>query len=131
MEQNQIDEKMRESRLQIWERLMYVALGSAIAIVLHRIDSLRDATILFTLLYTTLAGFYLLWTVSSPDSQPSGSRQKLALGHLIASWLTGFGIYSYSQLPPLGLALLAYTVLLLALYWRTRKKLSTSDQMFP
>jgi hypothetical protein len=131
MEPNQFEQQLHESQLQTWERLMYLALGSAVAIVFHAADPLRDAVLLFTLLYTTLAGFYLLWTISSQQPQPSGYRRKLAFGHLLASWLTAFGIYSYSQLPPLGFVLLAYTVFLLGLYWRTRKVLSTSDQIFP
>ena len=131
MEPNQLDEQLHESQLRAWERLMYVALGSAVAIIFHRVDQLRDAIIMFTLLYTTLAGFYLLWTLSSQGLQLSRPRRNVAFGHLIASWLTVFGIYTYSQLPPLGLAVLVYTVLLLVLYWRTGRVRSTSDTMFP
>jgi hypothetical protein len=131
METNQFEQQLHESRHQTWERLMYVALGCAVAIVFQAADPLRDAVILFTLLYTTLSGFYLLWTVPLQQPQQSGYRRNVAFGHLIASWLTAFGIYSYSQLPSLGLVLLAYTVLLLGLYWRARKILSTSDQIFP
>jgi hypothetical protein len=131
METNQIEQQLHESRHQTWERLMYVALGCAVTIVFQAADPLRDAVILFTLLYTTLSGFYLLWTISSQPTQLGGYRRNLAFGHFVASWLTSFGIYSFSQLPALGLVLLAYTVLLLGLYWRTRKILSTSDQMFP
>jgi hypothetical protein len=131
MEPNQLDEQLHESQLRIWERLMYVGLGSAVAIIFHRVDQLRDAIIMFTLLYTTLAGFYLLWTISSQGLEISGLRRKVAFGHLIASWLTVFGIYSYSQLAPLGLVVLVYTVLLVAVYWRTGKVRSPSDQMFP
>jgi hypothetical protein len=131
MEPNQFEQQLHKSQLQTWERLMYVAQGSAVAIVFHAADPLRDAVLLFTLLYTTLSGFYLLWTISSQQPQLSGSRRKVAFGHLLASWLTAFGIYSYSQLPPLGLVFLAYTVLLLVLYWRTGRKLSRSAEIFP
>jgi hypothetical protein len=131
MEREHVEQQIQDNQLKIWERLMYVSLGSAAAIVFHGVDPLRDAIILFTLLYTTVAGFYLLLT-SSPQSRPLlGWRKQVTFGHLLASWLVMLGIFSYSMLPPLGFICLAYTVFLLAIYWRTRKKPVISDEIFP
>ena len=131
MEREQLEQQIQDSQLSAWEKLMYVSLGSAVGIVFHAVDPLRDAIILLTLLYTTLAGFYLLWTPSGQSRSLAGWRKQVAFGHLIASWLVGLGIYSYSMLPPLGLVFLAYTVFLLTIYWRTRKNHATTDEMFP
>lgn len=131
MEREHLEQKIQDNQLPIWERLMYVSLGSAVAIVFHGVDPLRDAIILFTLLYTTLAGFYLLLTSSAQSHPLVGWRKQVTFGHLIASWLVTLGIFSYSMLPPLGLVFLAYTVFLLAIYWRTRKKPAMSDEIFP
>jgi hypothetical protein len=131
MEQGHREQQIRDSQISTWERLMYVSLGSAVTILFHGVDPLRDAIILFTLLYTTLAGFYLLWTSSAQSHSLVGWRKQVAFGHLFASWLVVLGIFSYSMLPPLGLVVLGYAVFLLAIYWRTRKKTSARDEMFP
>ena len=131
MEQEYRQQQVRESQFRIWERLMYVSLGSAVAIVFHGVDPLRDAVILFALLYTTLAGFSLLWNVSAQSHPLAGWRKQVAFGHLFASWLVVLGIFSYSMLPPLGLVVLGYAVFLLAIYWRTRKKTTATEEMFP
>ena len=131
MEREHLEQKTQDNQLSTWEKLMYVSLGSAVAIIFHGVDPLRDAIILFTWLYTTLAGFYLLWASSWQGRPLEGWRKQVTFGHLFASWLVSLGIFSYSMLPPLGLAFLAYTVFLLAIYWRIRKKPAASDEMFP
>jgi hypothetical protein len=131
MEQRHREQQIRDSQISTWERLMFVSLGSAVTILFHGVDPLRDAIILFTLLYTTLAGFYLLWSSSVQSHPLAGWRKQVAFGHLFASWLVVLGIFSYSMLPPLGLLVLVYAVSLLAIYWRTRKKTSGTDEMFP
>ena len=131
MEQGHLEQQIRDSQIPTWERLMYVSLGSAMAIVFHGVDPMRDAIILFTLLYTTLAGFYLLWTSSAQSRPLVGWRKQVTIGHLFASWLVVLGIFSYSMLPPLGLVVMGYAVFLLTIYWRTRKKPAAKDEMFP
>lgn len=131
MEREHLEPEIRDNQLPSWERLMYVSLGSALAITFHGVDPLRDAIILFTLLYTTLTGFYLVWTSSAHSRPGTGWRKQVGFGHLFASWLVVLGIYSYSMLSPLGLVVLGYAVFLLAIYWRTRKKPAASDEMFP
>jgi hypothetical protein len=131
MEREQLEQQIQDSKLRTWEKLMYVSLGSAVTIIFHGIGPLRDAIILFTLLYTTFAGFYLLWTSSERSSPLAGWRKQITFGHLCASWLVVPGIYSYSMLPPLGFVFLAYTVFILAIYWRTRKNRALADEMFP
>jgi hypothetical protein len=120
-----------EKQLQVWDRLRYVALGSAVAIVFHVTNPLRDIIIMVTLLYTTLAGFSLFLGGLWKRPPLTEARSSTIFGHLFASWLVVFGIFSYSWLPGLGIALFGYTIVLLAIYWRTRKKLSTSDELFP
>jgi len=131
MERDHIKQHVLESQLQTWQKLMYVALGSAIAIVFHAADPLRDIIIMVTLLYTTLAGFSLLWGVLWGGIPLTQARSTVIVGHLFASWLVCFGIYSYSRLPALGMILFGYTFLLVVIFWRIRKRLSTSEEMFP
>lgn len=131
MEPNQLEQRLQESRLQTWERLMYVSLGSAVAIVFHAVDPLRDIILMVTLLYTTLAGFSLLWGATWGGGSFTSGRGSVIMGHLFASWLVCFGIYSYSRLPALGMIVVSYTFLLMVIYWRIRKRLSTSDEIFP
>jgi|SRR5215216_1330492 len=131
MEHEYLEQQIRDSQLATWERLMYVSLGCAVAIVFHGVNPLRDTILLFTLLYTTLAGFYLLWTSSAYRRPLVAWRRQVAFGHLLASWLVVLGIFSYSRLPALGFVLLAYAALLLAIYWRTRVKPVVSNEMFP
>jgi hypothetical protein len=110
---------------------MYVALGVAVTILFHVFDPLRDLIILFTLLYTTWSGFHLLWGKPWRNLPLTEERSKTSFGYLLASWIIVFAIFAYSWLPPLGLIWFIYTVFLLLTYWRTRKQLSTSDEMFP
>jgi hypothetical protein len=131
MEQDPFKQQLRESQLQVWERMMYVALGSAVAILFHVTDPLRDIILMVTLLYTTLSGFYLLGGDPWRNVPMTESRARAVFGHLFASWLVALGIFSYSLLPPLGLAFAAYTVFLLAMYWRTCKMRSASEEIFP
>jgi hypothetical protein len=131
METEQLEQDVRDRQLQTWQKLMYVALGVAITILFYAFDPLRDLIILFTLLYTTWSGFHLLWGKPWRNLPLTEARSKTSFGYLLASWLVAFGIFSYSWLPPLGLLLFLYTVFLLLTYWRTHKKLSTSDEMFP
>jgi hypothetical protein len=131
METQQLEQEVRERQLQAWQKFMYMALGVAITILFHVFDPLRDLIILFALLYTTWSGFHLLWGKPWRDLPLTEARSKTSFGYLLASWLITFGIFAYSWLPPLGLLLIAYTVFLLLTYWRTRKKLSMSEEMFP
>lgn len=131
MERDQLEKHIQESQLHTWEKLMCVALGSAVTILFHVVDPLRDAILILTLVYTTLAGFYLLWGNPWRGLSLTETRSRAVFGHLLGSWLVCFGIFSYSRLSALGLVLFAYTIFLLVMYWRTRKKLSTSDEMFP
>jgi hypothetical protein len=131
METEQLEQQVHERQLQTGQRLMYIALGSATAILFHVVNPLRDLIILFTLLYTTWSGFYLLWGKPWRNLPLTEERSKTIFGYLFASWLVTSAIFFYSLLPPLGLLLFAYTVFLLVMYWRTRKRLSMSDEMFP
>ena len=131
METEQLEQEVRDRQLQAWQKLMYVALGVAITILFHAFDPLRDLIILFALLYTTWSGFYLLWGKPWRNLPLTEARSKTSFGYLLASWLTAFAIFAYSWLPPLGLLLLLYTVFLFLTYWRSRKKLSVADEMFP
>jgi hypothetical protein len=131
METEYSEKQFAERQLQLGNRLMYVAVGAAVTIVFHVVNPLRDIIIMVTLLYTTLAGFSLFWGVAWGRALLTEARSKTIFGHLFASWLVVFGIFSYSRLSGLGAVLLGYTLLLVILYWWTRKKLSTSDEIFP
>jgi len=131
MDTEALEQRLLERQLQSWHRLMYMGLGSAITIMFHVVNPLRDAILLLALLYTTLSGFYLLWGDPWRKLPFTETRSKVIFGHLFASWLVAFGIFSYSMLPPLGMALLGYTIFLLVMYWQIQKKLSVTDEMFP
>ena len=131
METEQLEQEVRERQLQTWQKFMYVALGVAITILFHAFDPLRDLIVLFTLLYTTWSGFHLLWGTPWRNLPLTETRSRTSFGYLLASWLIAFAIFAYSWLAPLGFLLLVYTAFLLLTYWRTRKQLSASDEMFP
>jgi hypothetical protein len=131
METELIEQEVRERQLETWQRLMYMLLGVAVAILFQAFGPLRDLIILFTLLYTTWSGFHLLWGTPWRNLPLTEARRKTIFGYLLASWLVAFGIFSYSWLPPLGLLLFLYTVFLGLTYWRTRKQLSIAEEMFP
>jgi hypothetical protein len=131
MEPEQLEQEVRERQLETWQKLMYVALGTASAILFHVFDPLRDLIILFALLYTTWSGFHLLWGKPWRDQPMTEVRSRTIFGYLLASWLVSFAIFSYSWLPPLGLILFIYTVFLYFLYRRTHNQFSTSEEMFP
>ena len=131
METEQLEQEVQERQLQTGQKLMYMALGSAIAILFHVVDPLRDLIILFTLLYTTWTGFHLLWGKPWRNLPLTEERRKTIFGYLFASWLVVCAIFFSSLVVTSGLLLLTYTVFLLVTYWRTRKELSTSDEMFP
>lgn len=131
METEQLEQELYERQLQTGQKLMYLSLGAAIAILFHVVDPLRDLIILFILLYTTWTGFHLLWGKPWRNLPLTEERSKTILGYLFASWLVTCAIFFSSLVLPSGLLLLTYTVFLLVTYWRTRKKLSMSDEMFP
>jgi hypothetical protein len=131
MKTAQPEQELRERQLQTGQKLMYMALGSAIAILFHVVDPLRDLIILFILLYTTWTGFHLLWGKPWRSLPLTEERSKTIFGYLFASWLVVCAIFFSSLVLTSGLFLFTYTVFLLVTYWRTRKKLSISEEMFP
>lgn len=131
METEQLEQEVYQRQLQTGQKLMYMALGSAIAILFHVVDPLRDLIILFTLLYTTWTGFYLLWGKPWRNLPLTEARSKTIFGYLFASWLVACAIFFSSLVVTSGLFLFTYTVFLLVTYWRTRKRLSVSEEMFP
>jgi hypothetical protein len=131
METEQLEQQVNGRQLQTGQKLMYMTFGSALTILFHVIDPLRDLIVLFILLYTTWSGFHLLWGKPWRNLPLTEERSKTIFGYLFASWLVASAIFFYSLLPPFGLLLLVYTVFLLVMYWRTHKKLSMSDEMFP
>ena len=131
METEKLEQEVRERQLQTWQKLMYVALGSAVTILLHVVDPLRDLIVLFALLYTTWSGFYLLWGKPWRNLPLTEARSKTIFGYLFASWLIAFAIFAYSLFVPLGLIWFAYTAFLFLTFWRARKQLSKAEEMFP
>jgi hypothetical protein len=131
METEQLEQELHERQLQTGQKLMYIALGSAIAILFHVVDPLRDLIILFILLYTTWTGFHLLWGKPWRSLSLTEQRSKIIFGYLSASWLVVCAIFFSSLVLTSGLLLFTYTAFLLVTYWRTRKKLSISDEIFP
>ena len=131
METEQFEQEVRDRQLQTWQKFMYVALGSAVTILFHVVDPLRDLIILFAFLFTTWCGFYLRWGQPWRTVPLTEARGKIIFGYLSASWLIAFAIFAYSLSVLLGLIWFAYTVFLFLTFWRTRQRLSAIEEMFP
>jgi hypothetical protein len=129
-----MDTEQLEKQLPIWNKLMYMALGSAITFVIASPNNFSQVGIVWLLIQIAITppGFFLLFGKRWKTLPLSRERINTAFGYLIASWLSlfvplimGGGDDTYNLL------LLAYTAFLGWLYWRIQKKFSNSDEMFP
>ena len=131
MDTEQLEQEVRDRQLQTWQKFMYAALGSAVTILFHVVDPLRDLIILFAFLFTTWSGFYLVWGKPWRTVPLTEARSKIIFGYLSASWLIAFAIFAYSLSVLIGFIWFAYTVFLFLTFWRTRQRLSAIEEMFP
>lgn len=128
-----MDTEQFEKQLQIWNRLMYMALGSAITLVVSSPNDFSFVGIawLFAQIAITPPGFFLLWGKRWKALPLSRDRVNTIFGYLFASWLSLFVPLILDATFEYGIFLFGYTIFLVVIYWRTQKKLSDSDEMFP
>ena len=141
-----MDTEQLEKELQIWDRLMYMAVGSSIVLVIISFGNYTyadrwpgfqnhaGAVWQWMQIAITPPGFYLLWS-KRWKTLPFRERKNTLLGFFIASWFTflalSFITVNY-YLIDLGF-LITGTVALIALgyTWITKQKPKRIDEMFP
>ena len=129
-----MDTDRLEKQLPAWNRLMYMAMSSAVILLVASIDDLRwlrwVAWFVLQILVTSI-GFNLLWGKSWKSLPLSKERINIVFGYFLASWLLLFIPMILARLACLAVPLLIYSIFLLIIYLRTRKKLDESEEMFP
>lgn len=120
-----------EKQLPIWNRLMYVVLGSAVTLLFASVDGLRGVAWFVLQILSTAAAFYLLWGKGWKSLPLSRERVNTIFGCFLASWLLLFIPWILNTDFCFFIFPLAYTIFLLVVYWRIRKRLSEAEEMFP
>lgn len=126
-----MDTERLEKELSVWNRLMYTALSAAIALLIATVVPLLWIAWFVLLIFVTSVGFNLLWGKGWKDQPLSKERVNTIFGYLLAGWFLLFiPLLLNTDICFLTFPL-AYTVFLLVIYLRTRKKLSDAEEMFP
>lgn len=126
-----MDIKQLEKQLLVWNRLMYVALGSALTILVSSFNQIFGVVWLVLQIVVTASGFFLLWGKRWRNIPPSKERTNTIFGYLIASWFLLFTPVILGVDSLYYIFIFGYAIFLLVTYQRTQKKLSASDEMFP
>lgn len=126
-----MDTDRLEKQLSTWNRLMYMAVSSAVILLVASIDELRWAAWFVLQILTTSVGFYLLWGKNWKSLPLSTERMNIVFGFFLASWLLLFVPVILARQSCFLIPLLGYSIFLLIVYWRKRRKLSESEEMFP
>jgi|SRR5688572_4562714 hypothetical protein len=135
-----------EKELQIWDRLMYMAVGSSIALVVVSFGNYiyadqwpgfqnhASSVWQWMQLAVTPPGFYLLWS-RRWKGLPFWERKNTILGFFIASWFTflSFGLITLNYyLIDLGSLITGGVALITLGYaWIRKGKTNQVDEMFP
>jgi hypothetical protein len=128
-----MDTERLEKQLSIWNKLMYMALGSVITLVVSSPNEFSQVDLVWLLVQIAITppGFFLLFGKPWKALPVSRERVNTGLGYLFASWLSLFVPLILGAGSAYTLFLLFYTVFLGILYQRVQKKFSNSDEMFP
>lgn len=126
-----MDTKHLEKQLSVWNRLMYVGLGSAATLVASSFDQFLGVVWFALQIVITSSGFFLLWGKRWKNLPVSKERTQTIFGYLIASWLLLFAPVVLGVDPLYYIFIFGYAIFLLMIFWRIQKKLSNSDEMFP
>ena len=128
-----MDTEQLEKELQLWNRLMYMALGAAIAIVASSPNDFSFVGIVWFLLQiaVTPPGFFLLFGKRWKGLPLTKERTNTVFGYLAASWLLLLIPGILGADPLYFIFVIGYLIFLLFLYLRIQKKPSDSDEMFP
>ena len=122
-----------EKELQIWNRLMYMALGAAIALVASSPNdfSFVGVVVFFLLIAVTPPGFFLLFGKRWKALPMTKERINTTFGFFAASWLLLLIPGILGADPFMIVFIIGYLIFLVLLYLRIQKKPSDSDEMFP
>jgi hypothetical protein len=120
-----------EKQLPTWNRLMYMALSSAVILLVANFEALRWVAWFVLQILTTATGSYLLWGKNWKNLPLTKERLNIIFGCFLASWLLLFIPWIFNTEICFFIFPLAYTAFLLVIYWRTRKKLKDAEEMFP
>ena len=129
-----MDTEQLEKQFSLWNKVMYMALGSAITLLASSPNDFSYTGIVWLLMQIVFipAGFFVLFSKRWNALPLSRERLNTAFGYLFASWLSLWvPLTMGGGDDTTNLILLAYTVLLGLLYWWARKKFSSSAEMFP
>jgi hypothetical protein len=128
-----MDTERLEKQLSIWNKFMYMGLGSAITLVASSPGEISQADVVWLLVQITITpvGFFLLFGKRWKTLPLSNERINTGLGYLLAGWLSLFVPLILGAGSAYTLFLLVYTVFLGLIYGRVQKKFSNSDEMFP
>lgn len=129
-----MDTEQLEKQLPIWNKLMYMALGSVITMLASSPNNFSFTGIVWLLMQIAFipSGLVLLFGKPWKALPLSRERMNTAFGYLLASWLALFvPLTMGGGDDTTNFILLVYTVFLGFLYWRVRKKFSSSEEMFP
>jgi len=141
-----MDTEQLENQFQLWNRFMYIVLGSAITFVVISFGNFLNprgwtsfanyaaGPWMMLELLATPPGFYLLW--HKPwQTLPLQRRINTISGYLIASWLglVAFGLMIQTDSPTeLGFLVACGAILFPLLYiWILKRKPSQREEMFP
>lgn len=141
-----MDTELLEKELQIWNRLMYMAMGASIVLLALSFRHLdypdrwpgfqnHAGTIWqWMQIAITPPGFYLLWS-KRLKKLPFREKKNTIVGFFIASWFTflalGFITLNY-YIVDLGFLITAGTALIaLGYLWVQKVKPNQVDEMFP
>jgi hypothetical protein len=126
-----MDTERLEKELPIWNRGMYIVLSAAVTLLIATVIPFLWVAWFVLLIFVTSAGFNLLWGRGWKNLPLSKERVNTIFGYLLASWFLLFvPLMLNTDLCFLTFPLV-YTIFLLAIYWRIRKKLSDAEEMFP
>jgi hypothetical protein len=128
-----MDTERLERQLSTWNKLMYMALGSVITLVVSSLGVFAHADLIWFMVQIAITppGFFLLFGKGWKALPLSRERVKTGLGFLFASWLSLFAPLIWGAGSAYTLFLLLYTVFLGFVYQRVQKQLSSFDEMFP
>jgi tryptophan-rich sensory protein len=126
-----MDTEQLEKEMHIWNRLMYVALGSAATTLASSFDQFFGVIWIVLQIVVTSSGFFLLWGKRWTNLPLSKERTNTIFGYLIASWFLLFTPVILGVDSLYYIFIFGYAIFLLVTYQRTRKKRSTSEEMFP
>jgi hypothetical protein len=141
-----MDTEKLEKELQLWDRLMYMAMGAAMVLLVisfRHIDygdrwpgfqSHAGAVWQWMQIAITPAGFYLLWS-KRWKNLPFREKKNTIVGFFLASWFTflslGFIMLNY-YIVDLGFLITIVVVLMALCYaWIRKQSQSQVDEMFP